>query len=173
MTTITNAKATEARIITLHQPWASAIALGFKKYETRSWHTDYTGPLVIHAAKQDCKPDEMERLEKQMKLIGQEKEWERLKAEVNCWVVYGAIVAVSNLTDRLLMVDDPIRYPFPGEINIEKVPPMEKALGDWKDGRFAWKLEDVRPIKPTPWKGAQGLRKFFLLDSLEEDLLCY
>lgn len=39
------------RAISLWQPWASAIALGSKRIETRSWSTSYRGPLAIHAAK--------------------------------------------------------------------------------------------------------------------------
>lgn len=39
------------KAITLHQPWATLIALGAKQYETRSWPTGYRGLLVIHAGK--------------------------------------------------------------------------------------------------------------------------
>lgn len=39
------------KVLTLHQPYATAIALGHKRYETRSWWTSYRGPLAIHAAK--------------------------------------------------------------------------------------------------------------------------
>ena len=38
-----------SRALTLHQPWASLIALGVKTIETRSWSTPYRGPLAIHA----------------------------------------------------------------------------------------------------------------------------
>lgn len=38
------------KAITIWQPWASLIALGVKTIETRSWSTDYRGPLAIHAA---------------------------------------------------------------------------------------------------------------------------
>lgn len=37
------------KVLTLHQPWASLIALGVKTIETRSWTTSYRGPLAIHA----------------------------------------------------------------------------------------------------------------------------
>lgn len=37
--------------ITLHQPYASAIARGYKVLETRDWMPQYRGPLVIHAGK--------------------------------------------------------------------------------------------------------------------------
>lgn len=39
-----------ARALTLHQPWASLVALGVKRLETRSWSTSYRGRLLIHAA---------------------------------------------------------------------------------------------------------------------------
>src|SRR5262245_33853273 len=39
------------RALSLWQPWASAIALGAKRVETRDWSTRYRGPLAIHAAK--------------------------------------------------------------------------------------------------------------------------
>lgn len=41
------------KALTLHQPWASLIALGVKTIETRSWSTRYRGPLAIHASKRE------------------------------------------------------------------------------------------------------------------------
>lgn len=35
------------KAISLHQPWASMIAQGFKTIETRHWPTDYRGDLLI------------------------------------------------------------------------------------------------------------------------------
>lgn len=37
------------KALTLHQPWASLVALGVKTVETRGWATSYRGPLAIHA----------------------------------------------------------------------------------------------------------------------------
>lgn len=39
------------KAITLTQPWATLVAIGAKKIETRSWATGYRGRLAIHAAK--------------------------------------------------------------------------------------------------------------------------
>jgi hypothetical protein len=39
------------KVLTLHQPWASLVALGVKTIETRSWSTSYRGPLAIHAGR--------------------------------------------------------------------------------------------------------------------------
>ena len=35
------------KALTVYQPWASLIALGEKKIETRSWPTNYRGPLAL------------------------------------------------------------------------------------------------------------------------------
>lgn len=39
------------KALTIRQPWAFAIAEGFKTVENRSRRTRYTGPLLIHAGK--------------------------------------------------------------------------------------------------------------------------
>jgi hypothetical protein len=39
------------KVITVIQPWATLIALGEKKFETRSWATKYRDELGIHAGK--------------------------------------------------------------------------------------------------------------------------
>lgn len=39
------------KALSLWQPWASLIAIGAKKIETRGWSTKYRGPLVICSAK--------------------------------------------------------------------------------------------------------------------------
>lgn len=40
------------RALSIQQPWASAIVLGHKPVENRTWKTSYRGPLLIHAGKQ-------------------------------------------------------------------------------------------------------------------------
>lgn len=39
------------KVITIKQPWATLIAEGYKRYEFRSWKTNYRGELYIHAGK--------------------------------------------------------------------------------------------------------------------------
>src|SRR5688500_6348966 len=42
---------TRIKIVSLWEPWASLVMIGAKKFETRSWWPNYTGPLGIQAAK--------------------------------------------------------------------------------------------------------------------------
>ena len=37
------------KVLTIREPWASLIVNGYKKYEFRSWKTNYRGKLLIHA----------------------------------------------------------------------------------------------------------------------------
>ena len=47
------------RAISLWQPWASAMAIGAKVNETRSWPTSYRGDLLICSAKRKPSPEEV------------------------------------------------------------------------------------------------------------------
>ena len=38
------------KAISLLQPWATLVSIGAKRVETRSWRTDYRGPIAIHAS---------------------------------------------------------------------------------------------------------------------------
>ena len=39
------------KAITIKEPWASLIINGYKKYEFRTWKTNYRGKVLIHAGK--------------------------------------------------------------------------------------------------------------------------
>ena len=49
------------RCLSLIQPWATLVAIGAKKVETRSWKTPYRGWLAIHASKAFPKDAQLER----------------------------------------------------------------------------------------------------------------
>lgn len=122
------------KAISLWQPWASAIAVGMKRYETRSWGTNYRGPLAIHAAKRPMGEGERDLLEEYPFPFGHSD------------VPLGAIVATCTLADVIrcsatTRMDD-----------------REDAWGDFSEGRFAWVLLDVVPTRPAiSAGGAQGL----------------
>ncbi|XZO03459.1 MAG: ASCH domain-containing protein [Microcoleus sp.] len=122
--------------ITLHQPWASLVAAGKKHYETRSWPTNYRGPIAIHAGK---------KLEQDQSLLG------LLEVPLSS-IPLGAIVAIAELTDCILITK---------EFSL-KQSSFEQYLGCWEEGRYAWKLENVRAIEPIPAAGKQGLWKWNL-----------
>jgi hypothetical protein len=140
------------KAITLHQPYASLIALGLKKFETRSWKISAPDVLVIHAAKRPMRYGyDFEPLHQVAWIAGVDIASEDLPL--------GVAVAVCRVHRCHRMVDSPGK--FPGYINIDSVSELEKALGDWQPGRYAWELRDVVAIpKPIPAVGKQGLWNF-------------
>lgn len=131
------------RTISLWEPWASAIAIGAKKIETRSWFTAYRGPIAIHAAKTKEHAEE----------IYDPALWPLFQAagiERATQLPFGCVVATARLvgcvdTDQLLNSGRVVRGT------------PEYLLGGYGPGRFGWVLEDVQRLaKPVPAKGAQG-----------------
>lgn len=152
------------------QPWATLIAIGEKKFETRSWATKYRGELAIHSSKKIDKeaifnPVIVETLEKYgvMSLNDLPTGVVLAKVElVNCWHI-----VIHPGTD----VDVAKNIPIGGELDVPRhhpdfhryIVPTEKEMsfGDWTPGRYAWELANVKMLdKPIPAKGQLGLWNF-------------
>lgn len=162
------------KAITLWQPWASLVALGEKKIETRSWATNYRGPIAIHAAKNSNYSPEAWAADDHFTsvLLQSKKPWPQIwdfmplgkviaVAElVNCWYIvhhpgtnvdaakHIEVGAESLTTDK--HAPDFADYIVPTE--------QEILFGDWTPGRYAWQLENVHQlVTPIPAKGMQRL----------------
>jgi hypothetical protein len=128
------------KALSLWQPWASLVALGHKRIETRHWPTSHRGTLAIHAAMRW--DDETDAVFEAANLIlaaaGRPKLAHPLPR--------GAIVAVCRLVG-CEQSHGPGRWPT-----------LERAFGDLSEGRWAWRLADVRALDPpVPCRGMQGL----------------
>jgi hypothetical protein len=149
------------KAISLWQPWASAIALGSKRVETRSWGTKYRGPIAIHAAKR-LKINELIHYHScwnwQGAMHGLDWTWGK-DERVPFNLPLGAIVATAHLTDCRHSETFTV-----GELETPRIGPKgesyrwtEGQMGDFGLGRFGWVLADIRPLaEPVPFKGAQG-----------------
>lgn len=134
------------KIITLHQPWASLVALGLKRYETRHWSADYRGKLLIHAAKRSVNGGGLRVWLDAHRLANIEPtKYQDLPL--------GSIVAIADLTKCLKMWQLQNLH----GICINDQTELERLLGLWEPGRFAFRLDNVRPLpKPIPFKSRQG-----------------
>ncbi len=129
------------KAITLTQPWATLVAIGAKKLETRSWATRHTGPLAIHAAKGFPR-------------YAIELCWEEpfRGALINAGyhtpgeLPRGSVIAVVNL-----------RGCIPTCVGLGLPEEPEMSFGDYGLGRYVWELADVRQMSPAPCKGSLGL----------------
>ena len=148
------------KALTLTQPWATLVAIGAKKIETRSWKSDYRGPLAIHAAKKF--PISAQRL------CAIEPFYSILKAAglfepflpLGCIIATCELVDVRQISERkfgipIFSLDHPRKF-----IQHVYVPPDEPELsfGDYTIGRYAWILGNVEVLdQPVAIKGMLGL----------------
>lgn len=125
------------KIISLWQPWATLMALGIKRNETRSWGTSYRGDLVIHAAKRT----EWTIARELYNELGLALPDRFVEGVALCIVRLEDIRPITDMTSMLIATQ------------------RERLCGDYRDGRYAWVTTDLR-VLPTPVKmrGAQGLR---------------
>jgi hypothetical protein len=131
------------KALTLWQPWASLVAAGAKRIETRSWATSCRGPLLIHAGL---------RWDPELRDLSLREPFRTaLFGDLCAWpgdLPLGAVVAVASLDDCRPTAEE-------WACDLSK---LELAAGDYRPGRWGWFLEDVRPLPaPVPWPGAQGL----------------
>lgn len=143
------------KALTLWQPWASLVATKKKLIETRSWGTDYRGPLAIHAAKR--MPREAKELAQTgmfLRHLGDYHEFCRSRYRVRVRnLSRGCVLAVCRLKDVRVILDG----------DVAALTAMERAFGDYTPGRYAWFLEDIRRFYP-PVSGVQGHQRLWSWD---------
>jgi len=140
------------RVLTIHQPYASFLANGWKRNETRVWPTNYLGNLLIHASKRkldDWHPEFIENITS--------------KPFVATDYPLGEVVAIADFSDCYLMVNgtQPPDYETVKTINLNDIAlvnDIEKQVGDWVAGNWAWHMKDkVNLHTPIPAIGKQRL----------------
>ena len=123
------------KALTIKQPWAALIVNGYKKYEFRSWKTNYRGKILIHAGMS---------LEKDM--VSRFKDY-----DLN--YVMGAIIGEATLEDCILVDKD-----FNEELR--KIDPIVYGRSNHTE-TYAWKLSNiVKYDKPIEIKGKLGLLNY-------------
>ena len=129
------------KALSLRQPWASLVAAGSKRYETRSWATAYRGLVAIHASAR------WQAADRALCEIGF---WaECLHIPRGRWqeLPLGAVLAICTLADCV-----PVENLRPGPVE------PECFFGNYAAGRYAWRLEDVRLLpQPVSARGSLGL----------------
>lgn len=107
------------KVLTLKQPWATLVAEGIKKYEFRTWKTNYRGKVLIHAGAGIDK-----------------KELARFK-DLNLEYPSKKIIAEVEIKDCLELDD---------KLNDEIIQENNIAYGSKKRTGYAWKLGNVKKI---------------------------
>lgn len=159
-------------VLSLWQPWASFVVwshfaledmedvplgerIAQKNYETRSWHTNYRGPVVIHAAARWNRQTALLCAEEPFcSMIERNMPW-GCRGFLQEWnanellrgaLPFGALIGTAYLKDCQ-----------PTEELIGSISKAEEAFGLWTPGRYAFRLSNpVRFKNPIPYVGRQG-----------------
>lgn len=119
------------KALTLHQPYATLIAAGLKRFETRTWAPpDGLHQVAIHAAKRIVRPAELDP-----RII-----------EGLCGLldlpVGGVLLALWTLPrSAVLCTCRIVGVARIDEAMIDHLPESERACGHWNVGDCAWELQ--------------------------------
>ena len=119
------------KALTIKEPWATLIIEGYKKYEFRSWKTNYRGKLLIHAG------------------LSLNKDMLNRCREYNLTCNNGSIIGEVDIVDCILVDSE-----FSKRLHEEN---SDVYTSDYI-GLYAWKIENVIKYEnPIPAKGKLGL----------------
>lgn len=137
------------KALPIWQPWASLVACGAKRVETRDYPPGRIGlsagqRIAIHATKTTRNPDTGEKL---LDFCEREPFCQFVSRDA---IPLGALVATATLDRASEMTEASI------EALLERNP-QEWAFGFYSPGRWAWVLRDVVALpEPVPFQGSQG-----------------
>ncbi|MFB6469289.1 ASCH domain-containing protein [Cytobacillus sp. Hz8] len=138
----------QMKVISVKQPWATLIALGEKSFETRSWQTNFRGEVAIHASKN------IDRMACQESLVIEvlHKHGFILPHDLPLGMILATCQIVNCFEVREDLEDSALLYEG------LMVSGNEYHFGDYRKGRYAWKLCDVKMLnEPIAAKGKLGL----------------
>lgn len=133
------------KVLTIRQPWAWAVARGFKDIENRSRATSHRGPLAIHSSARWDEPEEV-------------------------WLRHIVRVARSQGHELPATLEDDMPYAGSGLVlavvdvvdvcTVSRDDSLEMCdCGPWaQSGETHWRLTNARLLRePIPAKGRLGL----------------
>ena len=129
------------KVLSLKEPFASLIKNKIKFVETRSWKTNYRGEIYIHASISPWKIS-TERDKKLKDYLGDKSP------------EYGNIICKCNLVDCIYMTKEYVE-------EMKENNYQEYLCGNYQEGRYAWVLDNIKPIEPIKAKGELGIWNYY------------
>jgi hypothetical protein len=131
------------KAISIHQPWATLVVRGAKRYETRPWRSRYAGPLAVHASHK-LTPQGLELC---------------LRRDVRQRLLDFGIEGPDDLPLGVVLGTVQLRRCLRSEeVDVEAIDQWERQLGDFSPGRWLWLLSAATCWEqPLPCRGWPGL----------------
>lgn len=151
---------------TLWQPWASAVAVGFKLWETRSWMAPrglWGGLIAIHAGKAPVSMMHMYALYDKLPKL---REHPLFNPDAVEDLPRGVVVATATLVDCVRSTwsgfdphssDCQMLWTHEDETG-DEILEHDDGWGDYSQGRCVWRLGGIEALDPPiPARGRQGI----------------
>jgi activating signal cointegrator 1 len=127
------------KAISIQQPWATLIAHGVKKFETRGWRIKDSmlgERIAIHAGKSTAGIKQFKNYsDGLMRAATAGLQLDDLPL--------GAVIATARIA-YVMQTDG---------AHAEIISGQEKVIGDWSANRYAWRFTEVVQVKPYPCRG--------------------
>lgn len=120
------------RALTIWQPWVDCILFHGKDVENRGWRPPsyiIGQRIALHAGKK-LDEDGILALRLSESLILPDSEWDAMEATSRRGAIVGTVIVRGSIS---------------------------RSASRWFHGPWGWILEDARPLRPIPCRGAQGL----------------
>lgn len=140
------------KAISLHQPYASLVALGVKKIETRHWRTKYRGRILICSTKKNN--TEIATGIESFKSLEMARHYghnEPLLPQ-DFTPLFGYALAVAELVGCRILREADTRDALvyaPGQV-------------------YGFRLDDIRAIEPFKVTGQRGIQDMTITDEIKE-----
>lgn len=128
------------KVLSLTEPYATLILNGNKHIETRSWKTTYRGKLYIHASMTKIKKETLNN--KELMSLVENKD-----------LNFGYIICKCDLVDCIYMTKEYVE-------EIKNNNYEEYICGEYKEGRYAFILENIELVDPIKAKGKLSIWNF-------------
>ncbi|RXI96527.1 2-oxoglutarate dehydrogenase E1 [Anaerobacillus alkaliphilus] len=135
------------KVLSMIQPWANLFVLREAQYETRTWRTQYRGPLAIHTSK------------KINKAVCDHVAIQALLAKhgyTTDTLPTGQIIAVCSLDNCLKVIEN--HHTWAILEDGREVSGNDFFLGDYDVGNYVWVVSNMKMLDTfLPAKGQLGL----------------
>lgn len=170
------------KALSLRQPWASLLAGGAKRVETRSWRMHHRGWLLVHAAAKFVEEAELCHVEPYRAALirvggirvttiknpgpdlvgpmaGTVEEMASTEYRLPLGAIIGRVFVVGCwATERVEVNLKELSPPEGRETASLHIDPVERAFGNYDPGRFATLTERAELFKkPVKYRGCLGL----------------